>query len=156
MSVEPPELSIRVRAVIARDGRVLMDRTHHTDRAVFYWLPGGGLDPGETSVECLRRELFEEAALDVRVGRLLYVSENLFVESGEYRHEVILYRLCEIVGGPHGTPSDPRMHEWHVPGEQPGPLLPPDVADALGRDVREGFVRPVLHLVTDERPAGTG
>jgi 8-oxo-dGTP pyrophosphatase MutT (NUDIX family) len=152
--VELPELSIRVRAVIVRDGRVLMDRTHHDDRPVFYWLPGGGLEPGETSVECLQRELMEEAAIDVGVGRLLYLSENLFVESGEYRHEVILYRLCEIVGGPHGRPSDPRMHEWHVPGEQPGPLLPADVAEELGHDLRGGFVRPVLHLVTDKRPAG--
>jgi ADP-ribose pyrophosphatase YjhB (NUDIX family) len=147
-----PELSIRTRAVVVQDGHVLMDRTHHEDRDRFYWLPGGGVEPGETSEEALRRELLEEAAVDIRVGRVLYVSENLFVESGEYRHEVILYRLAQIVGGPHGQPSDPRMHEWHRPGEQPGPLLPADVARELARDLADGFRRPILHLVTDDRP----
>jgi len=149
-----PELSIRVRGVIVReDGAVLMDRTHHPDRDVFYWLPGGGLEPGETSEQCLQRELMEEAALEIEIGRLLYVSENLFVESGDYRHEIILYFLARITGGPVGEPVDRRMHEWHRPGEQPGRLLPPDVAAAVEADLRAGFTRPVLHLVTDERPA---
>ena len=91
-----PTQSIRVRGVIVRDGRLLMDRTHHDDRDRFYWLPGGGLEAGETSEECLRRELMEEAALEIEVGRLLYVSENLYVESGDYRHELILYRLADM------------------------------------------------------------
>ena len=147
-----PELSIRTRAVIVQDGHVLMDRTHHTDRAMFYWLPGGGVEPGETTEEALRRELMEEAALEIHVGRVLYLSENLFVESGDYRHELILYRLARIVGGPHGEPSDPRMHEWHRPGEQPGPLLPADMARELAFDIADGFRRPIVHLVTDERP----
>ena len=43
---ELPELSVRVRAVIVQEGAVLMDRTHHEDRERFYWLPGGGLEPG--------------------------------------------------------------------------------------------------------------
>jgi ADP-ribose pyrophosphatase YjhB (NUDIX family) len=145
-----------VRGVIVRDGRLLMDRTHHDDRDRFYWLPGGGLEAGETSEECLRRELMEEAALEIEIGRLLYVSENLFVESGDYRHEIILYFLARITGGPVGEPVDRRMHEWHRPGEQPGRLLPPDVAAAVEADLRAGFTRPVLHLVTDERPALRG
>ncbi len=63
-------------------------------KAPFYWLPGGGVEPGETAEEALRRELIEEASLVIARQRLLYVSENLFVESGEYRHEVILYFLA--------------------------------------------------------------
>lgn len=147
-----PDLSIRVRAVIVRDGKVLMDRTHHWEREPFYWLPGGGLEPGETSAECLRRELMEEAAVEIEVGRLLYVSENLYVESGDYRHELILYRMAEIVSGPHGEPSDERLHEWHAPGTQPGPLVPAEIAAELAVDLRDGFQRPILHLVSDERP----
>jgi 8-oxo-dGTP diphosphatase len=144
-----PELSIRVRGVIVRDdGAVLMDRTHHADRAVFYWLPGGGLEPGETSEQCLQRELMEEAALEIEVGRLLYVSENVFTESGDHRHEVILYRLAAVRGGPLGEPSDPRMHEWHRPGTQPGPLLPEVVARELEFDLADGFRRPIQHLVS--------
>ena len=148
-----PDLSIRVRGVIVQDGTVLMDRTHHDDRDRFYWLPGGGLEPGETSAQCLARELMEEAAVEIEVGRVLYVSENIYVESGDHRHEMILYRLAAIRSGPHGTPSDPRMHEWHRPGEQPGPLLPADMAEALEFDLADGFRRPIQHLVTVAPPA---
>jgi 8-oxo-dGTP diphosphatase len=151
---ELPELSLRVRAVIVQEGAVLMDRTHHEDRERFYWLPGGGLEPGETSEQCLQRELMEEAALEIEVGRVLYLSENIYVESGDYRHELILYRLAAVRGGPHGTPSDPRMHEWHRPGQQPGPLLPEAMAAELAFDLADGFRRPIQHLVTvAEQPA---
>src|SRR5439155_1610489 len=79
-----PVMSVRARAVIPDGGgRVLFDRTHHFDRAPFYWLPGGGVEPGETAEEAVRRELIEEASLVIRVQRLLYISENLFVESGD-------------------------------------------------------------------------
>ncbi|HVG88406.1 MAG TPA: NUDIX domain-containing protein [Gaiellales bacterium] len=152
---ELPELSLRVRAVIVQEGTVLMDRTHHEDRERFYWLPGGGLEPGETSEQCLQRELTEEAALEIEVGRVLYLSENIYVESGDYRHELILYRLAAVRGGPHGTPSDPRMHEWHRPGEQPGPLLPEAMAVELAFDLADGFRRPIQHLVTVARPPGS-
>ncbi|HYX86518.1 MAG TPA: NUDIX domain-containing protein [Gaiellales bacterium] len=146
-------MSLRARAVIADgDGRVLLDRTHHQGKAPFYWLPGGGVEPGETAAEALRRELVEEASVVIDVDRLLYVSENLFVESGEYRHEVILYFLARIAETLAAAPVDRRDHEWHRPDATPGPFLPPDIARAVAEDVRDGFHRPVLHLVTDERP----
>jgi ADP-ribose pyrophosphatase YjhB (NUDIX family) len=148
-----PAMSVRARAVIPDpQGRIMLDHTHHPGKAPFYWLPGGGVEPGETAEEALRRELIEEASLRISVERLLYVSENLFVESGEYRHEVILYFLARAGETLPGSPSDRRHHEWHRPGETPGPFLPPDVAAAVATDLRDGFRRPVLHLVTDERP----
>ena len=88
----------------------------------------------------------------IAVQRLLYVSENLFVESGDYRHEVILYFLAQAGETLPGAPVDRRNHEWHPPDATPGPFLPPDVAAAVAADLRDGFARPVLHLVTDERP----
>ena len=102
--------------------------------------------------EALRRELIEEASLRIDVGRLLYVSENLFVESGDYRHEMILYLLASITGRDPAPPADPRNHEWHAPDATPGPLLPPQIAEALIHDIPTGFDRPVQHLVTDHRP----
>lgn len=147
-------MSVRARTVIPDgEGRILFDRTHHWDRDAFYWLPGGGVDPGETATEALKRELLEEAALEIEIDRLLYVSENLFVESGDYRHEVILYFLSHVTGRAAGPPVDPRQHEWHPPDRTPGPFLPPAVAEAVTADLRSGFTRPIQHLVTDARPA---
>ena len=67
----------------------------------------------------------EEAAVEIEVGRVLYVSENVYVESGDHRHEIILYQPAAIRSGCHGTPSDPRMHEWHRPGDGRAPCCRP-------------------------------
>jgi 8-oxo-dGTP pyrophosphatase MutT (NUDIX family) len=41
-----------------------------------YWhAPGGGLDDGEDIKECAKREVLEEAGLEVEIKRLLYVQE---------------------------------------------------------------------------------
>lgn len=60
-------------AAIIRDeaGRILVEKPNYRD----HWLlPGGGVDAGEDPREATRRELMEELALDLPVGRLLAVS----------------------------------------------------------------------------------
>ena len=56
----------RAAAVIVRDGRVLMVH-ERSDRSGREWwtLPGGGIEPGETPEEAVRREVLEEVGLVV-------------------------------------------------------------------------------------------
>ncbi|MFD1367421.1 NUDIX hydrolase [Actinoplanes sichuanensis] len=65
----------RAAAVIVRDGRVLMvhERSRRSGGGEWWTLPGGGLRPGETAEEALRREVFEETGLVVSDAR--YVLE---------------------------------------------------------------------------------
>jgi len=53
--------------VIVRDGRVLMvhERSRRSGGGEWWTLPGGGLEPGETPEEAVRREVFEETGLVV-------------------------------------------------------------------------------------------
>jgi 8-oxo-dGTP pyrophosphatase MutT (NUDIX family) len=149
-----PVMSLRARAVIPdTEGRVLLDRSHDPAKDGFYWFPGGGIEPGETAEEAVKRELVEEAAFQIDVLKPLYLSENLFVESGEYRHEVIVYFLAAVHARLESAPVDLRNHEWHPPSATPRPLLPPDVAAAVVFDLETGFKRPLQHFVCDERPA---
>ena len=68
-------MSVRVAAVVVRDGRVLLAR--HEKRGESYWvLPGGGVEPSETVAEALVRELREEAGLEIEVGELLFVNDG--------------------------------------------------------------------------------
>jgi 8-oxo-dGTP diphosphatase len=65
----------RAAAVIVKDGRVLMvhERSRRSGGGEWWTLPGGGLQPGETAEEAVRREVFEETGLVVAEAR--YVLE---------------------------------------------------------------------------------
>ncbi len=63
-----PRLRHASRALILDEtDAVLLARFDFTDRGgpVVWTAPGGGMDPGETEIDCLRRELAEEIGLDL-------------------------------------------------------------------------------------------
>src|SRR5690348_10762520 len=58
--------------LVFRDGRLLItQRPAGTHLAGFWEFPGGKREPNETYEECLRRELWEELAIEVSVGPLV-------------------------------------------------------------------------------------
>ncbi len=65
-----------VKALVVRDEQLLV--TVNTDESgLFYLLPGGGQEFGESLVEALRRECREEVSLDVEVGELVAVRDYI-------------------------------------------------------------------------------
>lgn len=64
-----------IKAVILRDNAILLTVNREDERGVFYLLPGGGQEPGETMEQALRRECREEIGAEAAVGDLLWVRE---------------------------------------------------------------------------------
>ena len=60
-------------AILWRDGRVLL--THQDEPWPEFQLPGGGIDPGESPLRALHREVFEETG--IRIGGVEVPVDNL-------------------------------------------------------------------------------
>lgn len=102
-------------AIVERDGLVLATQRGPGMSLAGKWeFPGGKIDPGETPADCLRRELVEELALDVRLEASLPPSTHTYPT-----FTVTLYPfVCSILGG------TMVLHEhsaarWLAPGDLP-------------------------------------
>jgi 8-oxo-dGTP diphosphatase len=125
-----------VAGLIADDGdRVLITRRRHDQPLPLYWeLPGGKIEPGESPEVALRRELREELDAAAEVGR---VWDVLFHAYPAYDVLMLVYR-CRLAPG-----AEPRCREvadlaWCRPAELAGYDLLPADAPLAGRLVAEG------------------
>lgn len=90
----PETLITRGRActILRQAERLLLNRFGGDS---FWALPGGAVESGEFSTEALVREMQEELAVTVEVGRLVWVVENLFEYRGAFYTEFGFYYEAE-------------------------------------------------------------
>lgn len=89
-----------VYGVIIKDGKILLSKQWDG-----FDFPGGKIELGEDIRSALVREVKEETGMDVKVGRIV-ACENSFYKilpgdskKGDALHSMLVYYLCEIVGG---------------------------------------------------------
>lgn len=89
---------IRVAVGIIRDnGNVLVCQRKKIGRYGLRWeFPGGKIEEGETSAECLVRELKEELGIDAEVGELYFQQHYTYPDSGSF--EVLYYMIRSYRG----------------------------------------------------------
>ena len=95
-------MSIRtsVKAVVVQDGRLLA--LESVDKqGVWFLLPGGGQEHGETLHQALQRECLEEIGTEVEIGPLRFVrdyigSHHEFADTSSHFHQVELMFACRV------------------------------------------------------------
>jgi ADP-ribose pyrophosphatase YjhB (NUDIX family) len=90
--------NVRVYGILICEGHILL-----SDETIkgfsFTKLPGGGLEFGEGTADCLKREFKEETGFDVRVTKHFYTTDFFQVSAFNDRHQVIsVYYEVEVDG----------------------------------------------------------
>jgi 8-oxo-dGTP pyrophosphatase MutT (NUDIX family) len=88
--MKPTNIRVIAICLFAHNDRILVLQAFDTVKGTPYYRPlGGEVDPGETTLEALRREIHEELTQEITDARLLGVLENLFEWEGKPEHEIV-------------------------------------------------------------------
>lgn len=143
----PPLPAVGVGAVVFDGaGRVLLVRRARPPKAGFWTVPGGKLEPGESLVECCRREVREETGLAVEPGPIVAVADRRH----EGFHYVIVDFAARLSGGSASEPraaDDAAEARWVAPDALRDYLLVEGLAaviEAAGASLAGGAVSGLL------------
>lgn len=99
-------MQIRVRAIIIRDGNIILIKRIKKDE-IYFVFPGGGVEVGETEKNALIREMKEELGVDVEVKELMMSQD--FNRNGFNQTEH--FYICNIINGELGTGNGPEFQK---------------------------------------------
>ncbi len=90
--IDQTRFNYRVGGIIIKDNQLLVITNEEAD---YFYTIGGRVKINETSLDAIKREVFEETSLKLEPIKLLYFHENFFSESitNEKFHEIALYFL---------------------------------------------------------------
>lgn len=109
-------------------GRILFE--HRNDWRV-WGLIGGRLDPGESVLDCAKREAREETGFDVEITHFLGLYSHpadrivVYPDNGDVRHLVDAAFVARIVSGSLVASPESLELDFFQPQTPPEPLAPP-------------------------------
>lgn len=119
------KINIRVYALCIKDNKILALHEEYAGEFLIK-LTGGGLEFGESTIECLKREFQEELNLDINVTEHFYTQDDFLVSRFRDNEQLItIYYLAEILNEEDLLILDPCIEktEWFsLDGENPFPL----------------------------------
>lgn len=95
--IDASELQFRpsVYAVIINNNKVLLSR--QWDGHDF---PGGGIDKGETIMDALKREVYEEVGITIDAGRLITCGDDFYMSKKDViLHSILMYYVVDVFEG---------------------------------------------------------
>lgn len=92
LSTEKYKFKFRVSGILILENKILMVKINNNN---FYCLPGGHVELMENTKSAVVREFKEETKIDVKVEKLLYLTENFFKGNLGETHELGFYYLLK-------------------------------------------------------------
>lgn len=91
------KINVRVYATIVKDKKVLVLHEEYVGEQLMKF-PGGGLEFGESVLECVQRELDEELNIKVKNIAHLYTQEDFLVSKFRNSEQLLtIYYLAEMI-----------------------------------------------------------
>jgi 8-oxo-dGTP diphosphatase len=149
-------IRVRPTALVIKDNSILLVQ-YEDENGVHYNLPGGGAEPGETVIEGVRRELYEETMAEAVVGPLAIVYEYApHHQSGEYDsdiHSINLIFECYLKEDslprlPDHPDPDQSAVRWISINELDEIILFPNIKDQLKKYIKD---RRYIEIIEDHQ-----
>ena len=143
----PSRPIVGIGAIITRGDAVLLVRRGGEPQKGIWSIPGGVLQLGETLEEGVRREVREEAGLDVRVLERVEVVERILPDATgrlEY-HYILIDYLCERTGGTLRAADDAAEAAWVDRRDLDEYEITSGTTEVINRafEVRDRLARPI-------------
>lgn len=81
--------NIRVYGILINDKKEILVSDEFIRGNYFTKFPGGGLEFGEGTKDCLKREFMEETKLDVTIGNHIYTTDFFQISAFNNQHQII-------------------------------------------------------------------
>jgi len=122
-AIAPGQPRVGVGALIVDDqGRVLLGKRRREPEAGCWGILGGKVDFGERVAETCAREVLEEAGVEIEVGELICLVDQIDIEAGTHWVSPV-FRGRIVAGEPvNREPEALAAIGWFAPGDLPAPL----------------------------------
>ena len=81
--------NIRVYGILINENRQVLVSDEHIRGGYYTKFPGGGLEFGEGTRDCLKREFMEEMSLNVSIGDHIYTTDFFQMSAFNPSHQII-------------------------------------------------------------------
>ncbi|HNX24670.1 MAG TPA: NUDIX hydrolase [Spirochaetota bacterium] len=109
MTEQGGDVRVRVAGILITGDSILLI-AHKKNDDVYWLLPGGGVDYGESLSEALIREFVEELNIDITVNDLALISDS--IDPAGDRHIVNICFICKHEGGEYILGDEGRLHDF--------------------------------------------
>ena len=115
-------ISVRVYGIVLTDDKSIVLSDEYIRGGYYTKFPGGGLEVGEGTRDCLQRELMEEMQLKARIGNHIYTTDFYQQSAFNQAHQILsIYYFAH--------PEEPFRVDFK---NKPFDFLPHQIADPKG------------------------